>query len=179
MWYYTVLRYTGRFIPSYFLRWNNWKLLHPCNVNYCNVVYLNQVSSFGACQSLNLWISHHKVRIYPVIYLLSFFKQIFHAIFSLISKFILEKIVFTFALCRLILLTSGKEFDIKQKGIEHLLIIRHSAVYTKKYGFNDENKTYFEYTIFPSSSSSVFLPHWPLFYLPYWLLSKVGFPNWA
>ena len=32
--------------PVIFLRRNNWKLFHPCDLNYCNTIYLKQVPGF-------------------------------------------------------------------------------------------------------------------------------------
>ena len=42
---------TREFRTSVFLviypRWNNWKLFHPCDVNYCNVINVNHVFLLG------------------------------------------------------------------------------------------------------------------------------------
>ena len=42
--YYIITSRKRVIISSFFsLRLNNWKLLHPCDVNYCNVINVNHV----------------------------------------------------------------------------------------------------------------------------------------
>ena len=51
------------------LRWNNWKLLHPCDVSYCNTIYLKQVSWFDLGSTFKIasfiWQSTNSIDLLP------------------------------------------------------------------------------------------------------------------